>query len=147
MSSGLSGAHKRRTSNLKHNDSCFHHLKTMFSEGSIVRQLYLNFFFFLLTRFLFWDELNLFHIATYRNRAVWFSIWCHFLEISTLFSSFVVLWRSRSRRRYRQLGYIVPASWELPIWIMRTAVSIICKLCLWKATLSDKLTNVFYFFD
>ena len=55
-----------------------------------------------------------------------------------------VLWRPRSRRGSCQVGYIVPTSWQLPIWSIRTAVTIICKVGLWKATLSDNLIHVFY---
>ena len=51
LSCGLSAAHKLRSSNLKHSDSCFHRLQKFFVEGSIVRQLDLR-FFILLTSYL-----------------------------------------------------------------------------------------------
>ena len=53
LSNGLPCAHKLRASILKHKVSCFHHMQTVFLEGSIVRQLYLFFFLFWLTRFVF----------------------------------------------------------------------------------------------
>ena len=43
LSSGLSYGHKLRASNLKHKNSCFHHQKTLFVEGCLVRQLYYSF--------------------------------------------------------------------------------------------------------
>ena len=95
-------------------------------------------------RFVSLDVMGLFYSVWYLNRAVWLSTWCHFLDISILLSSFEVLWSSR--RGCCHVEYILPANWELSIWNIRTAVSIICKLCLWKATLSDNLIYVFFFF-
>ena len=66
---------------------------------------------------------------------------------SLLLSIFGVLWRPRSRRGSCQIGYIVPESLEPPIWCIRIAVSIICKLRLSKAILSVNLIHVFYPFD
>ena len=57
---GLSGTHNLRVSSLRHEDSCFHHLQTLFVERSLVRQLYLLFFLFSLSRFVFLDVLSLF---------------------------------------------------------------------------------------
>ena len=71
------------------------------------RLRYLLFEFFWPTRFIVSDVLSLFHLVRYRNRAVWLSIWCPFLDISILFSSFGVLWKSRCCRRSSQVGYIV----------------------------------------
>ena len=84
LSSGLSGALNLTTSRLKHKDSCFHHRETMFVEGSIVRQLYLLVLFFRLKGFSFLDLLVLFHFLRYLNRAVGPSMWCHFLDISSV---------------------------------------------------------------
>ena len=41
--------YKLRASSLKHKDSCFHRLKTLFFEKNVVRQLYSSFIFSLLT--------------------------------------------------------------------------------------------------
>ena len=149
LSSGLSDAHKLRASNLKHKDSCFHYLQSLFVEGSLVRQrqLYLLVVFFWFARVVFFYVFGLFHFVQYLNRAIWHSMWCRFLDIFILLSGFVVLRRPRSRRGSCQMGYIVPVSWEPPIWNIRTAVSIFCQLCLWKATLSDNLIYVFFIFS
>ena len=108
-------------------------------EENIVWYFHLFFVFFRPTRLVFLDVLNLFHLVRYRKRAVWLSIRFHFIDIFILFSSFGVLWRPRSCYGSCQVGYIMPVSWEPPIWNIRTLVSIIYKLFLWKATLSDKL--------
>ena len=84
-----------------------------------------------------------FYKERYWNPCVWLSVWYPFCDIWILFNSFGVLLRPRSRRGSCQVCYIVPASSEPPIWNIRTAVSIICKFCLWNATLSD---NVFLLF-
>ena len=140
---GLYYKSKLKASGINYNGSCFHHLKTLFAERNIVRQLFKTLVFLWLTRSVFLDVLSLFCFVQYLNRAVWLSILCHFLDMSILLSSFVVLWRPRFRRGSCQGGYIVPTSWEHPIWNIRTAASIIYKLCLWKATLSDNLIHVF----
>ena len=139
--------HKLRASSLKHKGSCFHHLNTLFVEGVLLDIIYHFSYFFWSAHLVFLDVLSLFHLLRYRNRACWISIWCHFLDISILFSSFGVLWRPRSHRGSSQVGYIVPASWEIPIWNVRTPVCIICILCLKKATLSGNWIYVFNPFD
>ena len=55
------------------------------------------------------------------KRAVWPSMWCHFLDISSVKHFWGPL-EAHSCRGSCQVGYIVPASWEPPIW------SINCKL-------------------
>ena len=104
------------------------------------------FVFSWLARCVFLVVLGLFYFLRHLNRAVSHSMWRHFLDISIVLSSFGVLWRPRSCRGICQLGYIFPASWEPPIWKIWTAFSIIYKLCLWKATLSDNLIYVFLSF-
>ena len=84
LSNGLSGAHNLRASSLRHKESCFHHMQTFFLEGSIVRQLYLLVLFFRLKGFSFLDLLVLFYFLRYMNRAVGPSMWCHFLDISSV---------------------------------------------------------------
>ena len=101
------------------------------------------YFFLLTSMFCLFRCIGFSYSVRYLKRAFWLSMWCHFLGISILLSSFGVLWRPRSCRGSCQVGYIVPASWEPPIWNIRTAVCIICKLCLWKATLSDNLLTFF----
>ena len=106
-SSELSRTHNRRTLSLTHEDSCIHHMQTLFLEGSIVRQLYLQFFFFWITRFVFLVALGFFYFVQYLNRAAWSSMSCHFLDISSAkqfwgpleatFSSFIL---SRSSGLY-----------------------------------------------
>ena len=57
-------------------------------KSSIVTQLYLLCVFFWRTFFVFLDVFSLFCFVRYRNRAAWISLWCHFCDISILFSSF-----------------------------------------------------------
>ena len=63
-------------------------IRTAVVERNILRQLYLLFFFFWLTRFVFFDVLSLFYIVPYRNLTVWFFICCHFCVISILYVSY-----------------------------------------------------------
>ena len=84
LSNGLYGAHNLRTSSLRHKDSCIHHIKTLFLEGSIVWQLCLLFLFFRLKRFISLDLSGLFYFVRYLNWAVWPSMWCNFLDISSV---------------------------------------------------------------
>ena len=104
------------------------------------------------TSFIFSVVLSLFYLFRYRNWAVWRSIWCHYLDISILFSNFGVHWRSHSRRKSCQVGYNVHSSSKLPIWNIRTPLSVTCNFCLWKGALSHNfiifcllLTNTFCF--
>ena len=69
----------------RHLDPSF---STVFVGLKIVPQLYLLFFFFWLTRFVFSDVLNLFHIVIHRNFAFWISNWCHFCDILIQFVSY-----------------------------------------------------------
>ena len=77
LSSELSGS-------LRHEDSCIHHIQTLFLDGSLDRQLYLLLLFFRLKRFVFLNLLGLFFFVQYLNRAVWPSKWCHFHDISSV---------------------------------------------------------------
>ena len=149
LSNEPSGSQILRVLSLRHKDSCIYHKQTIFLEGSIVQKLYLLFVCFWPPRFVFLNVLGLLYFVRYLNRAFWLSMWCRSFDISILLCSFGVLWRPRSRHGSCQVGYIVPASWEPPISNIRSAVSIICKLCLWRATLSDNLIWVFliYPFD
>ena len=153
LSSGLIRAHKLRASNSKHMGSCFHHLQTLFVEGSLVRQLYLLFFLLLTHTFCRFrciepfpycsiseSDCLIFHIG------IWlfdFSFVVIFVLSRFCLSVNGVLWKPCSHRGSCQVGWIVPASLELPIWSIKTVVPIICNLSLCKATLSDNLVYSF----
>ena len=115
-------------------------------EENIVRQFFKSSCIPLINMFGLFRCIGLFLFCAISESGCLTSNMVSFFDISILLSSFGVRWRPRSYRGSCQVGYIVAASWEPPIWSIRTAVSIICELCLWKTTLSDNLIYVFYSF-
>ena len=138
LQSGPSYNSKLRASGINYNDFCFHHLKTLLVEN-IVRQFYGLVTSFWLTCFVFLDVFCCFSIkCNIPNRAVWNPVWCHFFDISILFSSFCGCC---------QLIFVNATSWEAQVWNMKALVSVLYELCLRNAKLSDYFICILHHFD
>ena len=115
---------------------------TVFVGVKIVYNYIYCFLSFWLTRFVFLVVLAFSILCDIWIGLFDFPCGVNFL-ISLLLSRFGPLWRPRFCRGICQAGYIVPETWEPQSWSIKTAVSIICKKCLWKAILSDNLIHFF----
>ena len=140
-SNGLSGTHNLRASSLRHKDSCIHHLQTFFVEGSIVQQLYILYVFFWSAFCLFRCNGPLLFCAISESGCLTFNV----VSFSWNLYSVKQFWGPlESSSWILSSGIHLPSNSELPIWNIRTAVSINGKLCLWKTTLTDNLIYVFF---